>query len=109
MKILAFDISASPGVAVVDIKRGKPKLILADSVKTDNKTTDAQRFAYVEAFAVKAIHEYGPFDVIVREHFVRGGSGTTLKMVYLNNRNFIGIDCSYEYVKLAQKRLEEVK
>lgn len=34
------------------------------------------------------------------------GSGTTLKMAYLNNRNFIGIDCSYEYVKLAQKRLE---
>lgn len=34
------------------------------------------------------------------------GSGTTLKMAYLNNRNFIGIDCSDEYVELSRKRLE---
>ncbi len=37
------------------------------------------------------------------------GSGTTLKMAYLNNRNFIGIDYSHEYVELSQKRLEEVR
>lgn len=34
------------------------------------------------------------------------GSGTTLKMAYLNNRNFVGIDCSDEYVELSNKRLE---
>jgi DNA modification methylase len=33
------------------------------------------------------------------------GSGTTLKMAYTNNRNFIGIDWSAEYVELSQKRL----
>lgn len=33
------------------------------------------------------------------------GSGTTLKMAYTNNRNFIGIDYSEEYVRLSQKRL----
>lgn len=37
------------------------------------------------------------------------GSGTTLKMAYLNNRNFVGIDCSVEYVELSQKRLEQVR
>lgn len=37
------------------------------------------------------------------------GSGTTLKMAYLNNRNFIGIDCSAEYVALSKKRLEIYK
>lgn len=36
------------------------------------------------------------------------GSGTTLKMAYLNNRNFVGIDCSSEYVELSKKRLEQV-
>lgn len=68
-RILAFDISASPGVAVIEIKRGKPKLLYFDSVKTDTKFTDAQRYSYIEAFAVKAIHEYGPFDAVCREKY----------------------------------------
>ena len=33
------------------------------------------------------------------------GSGTTLKMAKKNNRNYIGIDCSEEYFKIANKRL----
>lgn len=36
------------------------------------------------------------------------GSGTTLKMAYANNRNFIGIDYSAEYVALSQERLKKV-
>lgn len=81
-RILSFDISASPGVAVIEIKRAKPKLILADSIKTDTKSTDAQRFAYVEAFAIKAIHEYGPYDAVVREHFTKGGSKRSTQLVF---------------------------
>ena len=69
-RILAFDISASPGVAVLEIKRNKPRLLYVDSVKTDTKFTDSQRYEYITAFAVKAIHEYGPFDVVVREKYV---------------------------------------
>jgi DNA modification methylase len=34
------------------------------------------------------------------------GSGTTLKMAKLSNRDFIGIDCSREYVELASERLK---
>lgn len=33
------------------------------------------------------------------------GSGTTCKMAKINNRNFIGIDISEEYVKIAKKRV----
>lgn len=70
MRILAFDISASPGVAVIEVKRNKPRVLYVDSVKTDTTFTDAQRFAYIEAFAIKTIHEYGPFDAVVREKYV---------------------------------------
>lgn len=36
------------------------------------------------------------------------GSGTVLKMSKLLNRNYIGIDISEEYCKLAQKRVDSV-
>jgi len=36
------------------------------------------------------------------------GSGTTCKMSKLNNRNYIGIDCSEEYCNIAEKRIEEL-
>ena len=35
------------------------------------------------------------------------GSGTTCKMALLNSRNFIGIDISKEYCKIAKKRLKQ--
>ena len=38
-------------------------------VKTDTKFNDANRYNYIEAFAVKAIHEYGPFDTVCREKY----------------------------------------
>ena len=37
------------------------------------------------------------------------GSGTTCKMAYLANRNYLGIDISQEYVDIAQKRIERYK
>jgi len=36
------------------------------------------------------------------------GSGTTCKMAKLNNRNFIGIDCSEEYCKIAEARINSI-
>ena len=35
------------------------------------------------------------------------GSGTTCKMAFLNNRNFIGVDISKEYIQIATKRLQQ--
>ena len=37
------------------------------------------------------------------------GSGTTLKMVKKNNRNYIGIEISEEYCKIAKARIGEVE
>ena len=36
------------------------------------------------------------------------GSGTTCKMAKLNDRNFIGIDCSQEYCDIANKRINSI-
>ena len=35
------------------------------------------------------------------------GSGTTCKMAFLNNRNFIGVDISKDYIQIATKRLQQ--
>lgn len=43
---------------------------------------------------------------LVLDPFV--GSGTTGKMALLNNRNFIGIDISQEYLNIAKERIEGV-
>ena len=37
------------------------------------------------------------------------GSGTTLKMAKMNDRNYLGCDISKEYVKIAKKRLRSVQ
>jgi DNA modification methylase len=36
------------------------------------------------------------------------GSGTTLKMAKLNNRNYVGIDLNEEYVDLSNRRVESI-
>jgi len=36
------------------------------------------------------------------------GSGTTCKMAILNNRKYIGMDCSKEYCEITKERLEEI-
>lgn len=87
MRILSFDISASPGVAVIEIKDGgtpkaKPRLITVDHVETDSTAPDSQRYEYVRSFATKAVYENRPFDVIVREKFIRGGSKRSTQLVF---------------------------
>jgi len=37
------------------------------------------------------------------------GSGTTCKMAKLNNRNYIGVDISKEYIKIAKDRLKHTQ
>jgi len=82
LRILSFDISASPGVAVIDVKDGSPKLIYVDHVVTDAGATDSQRYEYVRSLATKAVYEHRPFDVIVREKFIRGGSKRSTQLVF---------------------------
>ena len=59
-------------------------------------------------------------DVLARDHILSWsnegdlvldpmcGSGTTCKMAKLSNRNYIGIDISEEYCKMAEERLDFV-
>jgi len=82
LRILAFDISASPGVAVLEIKDGKAKLIAVDHVVTDSSATDSQRYEYVRSLATRMIYENKPFDKIVREKFIRGGSKRSTQLVF---------------------------
>ena len=84
MRILSFDISASPGVALLEIKNGKPRLITVDHIETKSELTDAQRYSIVEAFVTQFIYENmnGGFDAIIREKFLRGGSKRGTQLVF---------------------------
>src|SRR5690625_1171259 len=82
MRILAFDISASPGVALLEIKARQPHLIAVDHVETSASHTDAQRFAFVEAFVIDFVRKAGAIDFIVREKFIRGGSKRSTQLVF---------------------------
>ncbi|SER88098.1 crossover junction endodeoxyribonuclease RuvC [Psychrobacillus sp. OK032] len=117
MRILALDISASPGFAVLDVKAlkgGQKKIVLVhvDSVKTDSATPDSQRYAYIEAKTVQTIHEYGPFDVVCREHFTKGRSKRATQLVFgawaavdsALGRYGYAIDASNEFTPSAVKK-----
>src|SRR5690625_7722765 len=82
MKILSFDISASPGVAVIEIKNRQPHLVMVDHVETDSTATDSQRYEYVRSLATKALYEHRPFDAIAREKFIKGGSKRSTQLVF---------------------------
>ena len=85
MRILSFDISASPGVALIEIKNGKPRLLAVDHLETDSKLTDAQRFHLVEAFVINFVYKHvdkNGVQAIVREKFHRGGSKRGTQLVF---------------------------
>ncbi len=81
-RILSFDISASPGVAVLEIANRQPRLITVDHVVTDSTATDSQRYEYVRSLATKIAYENRPFDAIVREKFIKGGSKRSTQLVF---------------------------
>ncbi|MDQ0174426.1 crossover junction endodeoxyribonuclease RuvC [Bacillus chungangensis] len=112
-RILAFDISTNPGVAVLEVKKLKSgikvELKHVDSIKTSTAHTDAQRYAYIEAFAVKVIHEHGPFDVVLREHFTKGRNKRSTQTVF---GAWAAIDAAlnkYGYEVVAELTPSEVK
>lgn len=86
LRILALDISASPGFAVLEVKSLKAgkkiALLHVDHVKTDSGTPDSQRYNYIEAKTIQVVHEYGPFDVVCREHFTKGRSKRATQLVF---------------------------
>jgi crossover junction endodeoxyribonuclease RuvC len=73
MRILGIDTSyASPGMAVIEIKKGIPKLVAASHVKTDGKYAKLgheARNAMIRSWTILFCREHYPFDIVVREKF----------------------------------------
>lgn len=83
-RILAIDTSASPGIAILEYTEGKrqARLIHCDAALTDATLTDAQRYTTAYAFVAFACYRYGPFDKVVRESFIKGGSKRATQLVF---------------------------
>lgn len=69
-RVLSIDTSlGSPGIAVIDVINGKPKLIDVSHVKTKSTEPIALRTKTIEAWAHLFIRKYASYDLIVREGF----------------------------------------
>ncbi|MGF1433296.1 crossover junction endodeoxyribonuclease RuvC [Bacillus thuringiensis] len=69
-RVLSIDTSLGcPGIAVIDVINGKPKLIDVSHVKTKSTEPIALRTQIIEAWSLLFIRNYAPFDLIVREGF----------------------------------------
>jgi crossover junction endodeoxyribonuclease RuvC len=80
MRVLSWDTSlSSPGVAIIEIKRGRPIVVAVSHVKTDSKTqSHGLRADIVESWATLFIAEHigkQGFEVCTREDF-NGQSST---------------------------------
>ncbi|WP_096436541.1 hypothetical protein [Alteribacter populi] len=73
VRILGIDTSyASPGMAVIDVKAGKAKLIAASHVKTNGKYAklgDEARNRMIYGWTILFCREHYPFDAAAREKF----------------------------------------
>jgi crossover junction endodeoxyribonuclease RuvC len=73
MRILGIDTSyASPGMAIIEVKNGKPKLIAASHVKTDGKYSKLgheARNAMIRSWTIMFMRDHLPVDYAAREKF----------------------------------------
>lgn len=68
MRVLGLDLSlTSPGFAVIEVKKGRPRLIKTANLTTTSDTVQALRYEEIEAFTLLFIRDNKPFDVIARE------------------------------------------
>src|SRR5699024_12730151 len=59
-----------------------PILTLVTAAVTGACAMYSQRYEYVRSLATKTVYEHRPFDVIVREKFIRGGSKRSTQLVF---------------------------
>lgn len=82
--------------------------VVGGGFATKDKEAHKHPAIFPEKLAADHILTWTQEGGIVLDPFV--GSGTTTKMAAINGRNFIGIDISKEYVKIAQNRTyKEIK
>lgn len=68
MRVLGLDLSlTSPGFAIIEVKKGRPRLIKTANFTTDAGTSQALRYEEIEAFTLLFIRDNKPFDVVCRE------------------------------------------
>jgi crossover junction endodeoxyribonuclease RuvC len=73
MRVLAFDTSmGAPGLAVIEVRKGKAHIIDVSHVRTDTSQSYGLRAEIIEAWATMFIAKHAPkgFTAIVREDFV---------------------------------------
>lgn len=80
-RTLAIDTSLGcPGIAVIDVVNGRPKLIDVSHVKTKSTESIALRTKTIESWAHLFIRKYAPYNLIVREGFSSPNSDTNYKI-----------------------------
>ncbi|WP_410583889.1 crossover junction endodeoxyribonuclease RuvC, partial [Bacillus sp. SIMBA_005] len=57
-------------------------LVHVTSVSTTSQSPDSHRSSYIEAAATMVLHEHGPFDVVVREHYTKGRNRRSTQTVF---------------------------
>jgi len=95
-------------------KTGSGKLVKDYKVKSNiwfypvgNNNTKGHPAVFPEKLAEDHIISWSNENDIILDPMC--GSGTTCKMALKNNRNYIGIEISPEYVDIANKRIEKFK
>ena len=87
-------------------KRGK---VWSYAVGGNKSTKDKMAFEHPaimpEKLATDCIKSWSNEHDLIFDPFA--GSGTTLKMAKLNNRNYLGIEISEKYIKIIEKRLDK--
>ena len=99
--ILEDDKSAGRVIKNSTFKRGELQNILR--IGRGKKISDIHSACFPEELAETIIKNFSKKNDIIFDPFA--GSGTTLKMAKLNNRNFIGCEISSEYCDIIKERV----
>lgn len=83
------------------------RYVVGNGFNTKDKIAHKHPAIFPEQLAEDHILSWSNEDDIVMDIFA--GSGTTLKMSKLNNRNFIGFEISQEYCNIIKERLNTIK
>lgn len=100
--ILEDDKSAGRVIKNSTFKRGELQNILR--IGRGKKISDIHLACFPEELAETIIKNFSKENDTILDPFA--GSGTTLKMAKKNNRNYIGIEISPEYIDIINNRLK---
>lgn len=82
-RYLGLDLSlSSPGLAVVELRRGKPVLLHVDTLKTSNRWSEGERFDHIAAWLACKYYEWGPFVTVAREMSVSSRNMHTARALF---------------------------